>query len=105
MSKIRAVKKCPTFTKEIITFDKKGRRIVKTVEVSDNYLLIMDNGNSLAVTKKQLADYGVKYEELPTITEKTAEKIEEPIEEVVEDPEIVEEIVTETPSLINGSTN
>lgn len=110
-TKVKAVKKCPTFMKEIITFNKKGKKVVKTVEVSDHFLVIMNNGSSIAVSAKDLGQYGIA----GAITDDKSQKIVEVSKETVDnddnDPDEETETETETetktenvnPGLINGS--
>lgn len=109
-AKIKAVKKCPTFTKEIITFNKKGKKVVKTVEVSDHFLVIMNNGCSIAVSAEDLKQFGIA----GVVTEDKSQKIVEVSEEIVDnEDDLDEETETETetetenvnPGLINGSVN
>lgn len=111
-TKVKAVKKCPTFMKEIITFDKKGKKIVKTVEVSDHFLVIMNNGSSIAVSAKDLGQYGIA----GVITDDKSQKIVEVSKETEDnDDDLEEETETETetktetknvnPGLISGSIN
>lgn len=112
-TKVKAVKKCPTFTKEIIAFDKKGNKVIKTVEVSDHFLVIMNNGSSIAVSAKDLGQYGIA----GVVTDDKSQKIVEVSKETVDndddDDDSDEETETETetetktenvnPGLISGS--
>ena len=59
-SNIKAIRKCPTFKKEFISFDKKGKKVVTVKEVSDCYLVVLANGSSVALTKEQLKEYGIR---------------------------------------------
>ena len=58
-SNVKLIQKCPTYTKEIISFDKKGKKVITKKEVSDLYLIVLTNGSSVALTKKQIEEYGI----------------------------------------------
>lgn len=106
--KYRSIKKCPTFTKEIITFDKKGRKTVKTVEISNHYLLVLHNGNSVVVSQEQLAQFGISDVKIDTKVKEVVidnSKVEEPDEDLINEGEDVTETVVENTGLINGSVN
>lgn len=111
-TRIKSVKKCPTFTKEVIIFDKKGKRVVKTVEVSDHYLIILNNGNSIAVKENQLKHYGIVDAKIGNKTEKVAQ-IETNPADVDDDDDSFDETATEVltesaqtgTSLVDGSQN
>ena len=109
-AKVKAVKKCPTFMREVITFNKKGKKVVKTVEVSDHFLVIMNNGCSIAVSAEDLGQFGIA----GIVTEDKSQKIVEVSEETVnneDDFDEEDETETETETevvnsgLINGSVN
>ena len=105
---VRAVKKCPTFIKEVITFNKKGKKVVKSVEISDYFLVIFNNGNSIAVSAKDLERYGItdiKIDDKSTKVVETSEEVEDNDDDLDEVVETVTETETEGPSLVNGSTN
>lgn len=105
---VRAVKKCPTFIKEVITFNKKGKKVVKSVEVSDNFLVIFNNGNSIAVSAKDLEQYGItdiKIDDKLSKVVEVSEEIEDNGDDLDEVVETVIQTETEGPSLVNGSTN
>jgi len=60
MSKnILSVKPYPDFEKEVISFDKKGNRYTKKVKSTDNFLVTMNNGNSIVVDRKALKELGI----------------------------------------------
>lgn len=56
---VLSVKPYPDFEKEIITFDKKGNKVIKKVKTTDNFLVTMKNGNSIVVDKKSLKELGI----------------------------------------------
>lgn len=56
---VLSVKPYPDFEKEIITFDKKGNKVIKKVKTNDNFLVTMRNGNSIVVDKKSLKELGI----------------------------------------------
>ena len=86
-TKVKAFKKCPTFTKEVITFDKKGKKVVKTVTVDDHFLVIMNSGCSIAVSKEQLKEFGIT----DIVTSDKTSKIVETLPEIDEDDDLVED--------------
>jgi PHD/YefM family antitoxin component YafN of YafNO toxin-antitoxin module len=105
---VRTVKKCPTFMKEVITFNKKGKKVVKSVEVSDYFLVILNNGNSIAVSAKDLERYGItdiKIDDKSSKVVEVSEEVEDNDDDLDEVVETVTETETEGPSLVNGSTN
>ena len=106
---VRTVKKCPTFIKEVITFNKKGKKVVKSVEVSDYFLVILNNGNSVAVSAKDLERYGItdiKIDDKSSKVVEVSEEIEDNGDDDLDgDVETVTQSETEGPSLVNGSTN
>lgn len=59
----KSLEKLPDSTKEVFFFDKNGEKHIKTVKVSDRYLLTNNNGNSIAVTKDYLKQIGINVEE------------------------------------------
>lgn len=97
-SNVKAIRKCPAFTKEVISFDKKGNRVVKMVEVTDKYLVVLNNGSSVAMTKEQMKYYGI-VGTLPdtntAIIPSNAQKLDVIEEDLDETDDEVEEVVEE----------
>ena len=100
---IKSIKSCPTFKKEVITFNKKDKKVVKTVDVSDCYLVTFNNGNSIAVSSKDLRFLGIN---IPEKDDKVI-KVEENFDDNVEDFDDVDTIdvnIEENDNeLVNGS--
>lgn len=63
MGNVSSIKKLPKYKKSIITFDKKGNRKEQIIEKDDLYLVTLNNGDELALTKKQIDYYNVNNEE------------------------------------------
>lgn len=105
----KSLKKLPDVTREIVTMRANGKKKIVTKIITDRYLLELENGNSIAVTEKDLKGFGINVQsinkpaqvvEKPTpIVEnpvQVVEQIEEIEEEIPEVEEELEEIVTET---------
>lgn len=98
----KSLKKLPDVTREIITIKANGKKKVVTKIITDRYLLELENGNSIAVTEKDLKDFGIIDQSINKPTQVVAkpativeqiEEIEETIPEIDED---LDNIVTET---------
>jgi hypothetical protein len=96
-SNVKLIQKCPTYTKEVISFDKKGKKVITKKEVSDLYLIILTNGSSVALTKKQIEEYGIRGQ-LPDTNETIVSTKGIVVDEIEEDLEEEEE---ETPTTSN----
>lgn len=59
LNNVLSVKPYPDFEKEVIFYDKKGNRYTKKVKSTDNFLVTMNNGNSIVVDKKTLKELGI----------------------------------------------
>ena len=59
INNVLSVKPYPDFEKEVISYDKKGNRFIKKVKSTDNFLVTMNNGNSIVVDKKSLKELGI----------------------------------------------
>ena len=57
------VRKMNKIKKKIYSFDKKGKRKEEFVEVDDMYMVTLRNGNQVALTKKQIKQYGIIFDE------------------------------------------
>ena len=66
----KSLKKLPDITREIVTMRANGKKKIITKNITNRYLLELENGNSIAVTEKDLKDFGINEEEFK-------EKIEE----------------------------
>ena len=105
----KSLKKLPDVTREIITVKANGKKKVVTKIITDRYLLELENGNSIAVTEKDLKDFGIIDQSInkraqvvakPATIVEQIEEIEETIPEVEKD---LDDIVTETEQ--NNETN
>ena len=92
-SNVKLIQKCPTYTREIISFDKKGKKVITKKEVSDLYLVILANGSSVALTKKQIEEYGIRGQ-LPDTNETIISPREITVDEIEEDLEGDEEEIS-----------
>lgn len=111
-SNVKLIQKCPTYTKDVISFDKKGKKVITKKEVSDLYLVILTNGSSVALTKKQIEEYGIRGQ-LPDTNETIISPKEITVDEIEEDLEDGEETLTTSnteitlsskPSVTNNSS-
>lgn len=96
MSKLyKSLIKLPDTTKEIITLKVNGKKKVEVVPVKDRYLLTLNDGNSVALTKDQLKTYGINPD---TEAAKSVSfgKLEAKVEDIPEEVEEVEEPETGT---------
>lgn len=104
MSKdILSVKPYPDFEKEVISFDKKGNRYTKKVKTTDNFLVTMNNGNSIVVDKKALRELGINTSNNVVKSVEDDEDddlIQTETQEVTTNEEKTENIVTENSPLI-----
>lgn len=105
-SNVKLIQKCPTYTKEIISFDKKGKKVITKKEVSDLYLVVLTNGSSVALTKKQIEEYGIRGK-LPDTNETIISPKEIIVDEIEEDLEEEEENPTtsNTEITLSGKTS
>lgn len=105
----KSLKKLPDVTRDIITMRANGKKKVVTKNITDRYLLELENGNSIAVTEKDLKGFGINVQSInkpaPVVEKPTpivenpvqvVEQIEEIEEEIPEVEEELEEIATET---------
>lgn len=111
-SNVREIRKCAPFKKEIISFDKKGKKVVTVKEVTDCFLVVLKDGSSVALTEKQLSEYGIRGTlpdtNKPIISNKpeVIDEIEEDLDE--EETEVVAEVTeptVETAPVLNLSSN
>lgn len=105
----KSLKKLPDVTREIVTMKANGKKKIVTKIITDRYLLELENGNSIAVTEKDLKGFGISVQSINKpvqVVEKPAtivEQIEEIEEEIPEVEEDLDDIVTETEQ--NNETN
>lgn len=104
----KSLKKLPDVTREIVTMRANGKKKIITKNITNRYLLELENGNSIAVTEKDLKNFGINVQPInkpAQVVEKPAtivEQIEEiednipEIEEDLDDIEVEEEQNTET---------
>lgn len=108
-SNVREIRKCAPFKKEFISFDKKGNRVVTVKEVTDCYLVVMKDGSSVALTEKQLSDYGIRgtlpetnkpiISNKPEVIDEIEEDLDDEEEETEVDTKVVEPTKENTPVL------
>lgn len=98
----KSLKKLPDVTREIVTLKANGKKKVVTKTITDRYLLELENGNSIAVTEKDLINFGINDQSInkptqvvtkPTTIVEQIEEIEETIPEIEED---LDDIITST---------
>lgn len=94
-SNVREIRKCAPFKKEIISFDKKGKKVITVKEVTDCYLVVLKDGSSVALNEKQLSEYGIRGT-LPDTNKPIISNKPEVIDEIEEDLDEEEETETVT---------
>ena len=104
MSKdILSVKPYPDFEKEVISFDKKGNRYTKKVKSTNNFLVTLNNGNSIVVDRKTLKELGINYSDNVVKSvedEENDDIIQTETQETTTNEEKTENIITENSPLI-----
>lgn len=83
-SNVREIRKCAPFKKEFISFDKKGKKVITVKEITDCYLVVLKDGSSVALTEKQLSEYGIRGT-LPGTNKPIISNKPEVIDEIEED--------------------
>lgn len=105
----KSLKKLPDVTREVVTMRANGKKKIVTKTITDRYLLELENGNSIAVTEKDLKNFGINVQSIskpaqvvakPAIIAEQIEEIEETVPEIEED---LDDIVTEEEQ--NNGTN
>lgn len=86
----KSLKKLPDVTREIITMKSNGKKKIVTKVITDRYLLELENGNSIAVTEKDLKNFGINVQSI----NKSAQVVSKPAT-IVEQIEEFEETVPE----------
>lgn len=86
----KSLKKLPDVTREIITMKSNGKKKIVTKVITDRYLLELENGNSIAVTEKDLKNFGISVQSI----NKSAQVVSKPTT-IVEQIEEIEEISPE----------
>lgn len=83
MSTVKNITKLPSMKKEIISFAKNGKKVVKIVEDKDLYLVTMNSGASVALHGKDLNYYKV--------TEDKTKELTKSDQDLDEDDDLIEE--------------
>ncbi|MBR3490200.1 MAG: hypothetical protein IKH36_01795 [Bacilli bacterium] len=73
----KSLTKLPDSEKIVYYFDKNGNRQQKTVKVTDRYLLVNAKGDSIACTKKYLAQLNINAEETSKVVADVTDDEEE----------------------------
>lgn len=95
----KSLKKLPDVTREIVTIRPNGKKKVITKTITNRYLLELENGNSIAVTEKDLKDFGIdeqpinKSAQVVTKHSTIVEQIEEIEDDIPEFDEDLDDIV------------
>ena len=91
----KSLKKLPDVTREIVTMRANGKKKIITKNITNRYLLELENGNSIAVTEKDLKGFGINVQPInksAQVVEKPATIVEQ-IEEIEDNiPEIEEDL-------------
>ena len=62
----KSLTKLPSLTREVITMKSNGKRKIEPKIVTNRWLLVLENGNSVALTEDQLKELGIlKETEVP----------------------------------------
>lgn len=86
----RSLTKLPSQTRDIITLKTNGKRVIESKIITNLWLLVLENGNSVALTEEQLKSLGISVEK-----EDTKQKI-------VDNSDKVTEIVNNTDENVNN---
>ena len=95
LNSILSVKPYPDFEKEVISYDKKGNRYIKKVKSTDNFLVTMNNGNSIVVDKKELKELGIN----------NFDNVVKSVEDFDEDDNLTQTETQETTTIIEETEN
>ena len=91
----KSLKKLPDVTRDLVTMRPNGKKKIVTKTITDRYLLELENGNSIAVTEKDLKSFGINVQSInkpAQVVEKPATIVEQ-IEEIEDNiPEIEEDL-------------
>ena len=90
MQNVKDVKKVGKFKKKVYSFDKKGNKIEKTIETDDMYRVVLNNYDSIYLTKEQFNLYHVKFDENSDKKEEIPQNIDEVLEQLEEENENVD---------------
>lgn len=91
----KSLKKLPDVTREIVTIRSNGKKKIVTKTITNRYLLELENGNSIAVTEKDLKDFGINDQSINKSTQVVTKHstIVEQLEEIEDNiPEIDEDL-------------
>lgn len=75
----RSLTKLPSQTREVITLKANGKRVIESKIVTNLWLLVLENGNSVALTEEQLKSLGISVEK-----EETKQKVVDNSDKVTE---------------------
>lgn len=80
----KSLTKLPDSEKIVYYFDKNGNRQQKTVKVTDRYLLVNAKDDSIACTKKYLAQLNINAEETSKVVADVTDDEEETVNNVTQ---------------------
>lgn len=92
MNNVADVRKMNKIKKKVYSFDKKGKRKEEVIEVDDLFMVTLKNGDQVALTEKQLKQYGIVFDKDEVKSEQKQVNIEDIDDDIVTDDK---EIVTE----------
>lgn len=90
----RSLTKLPSQTREVITLKASGKRVIESKIITNLWLLVLENGNSVALTEDQLKSLGISVEkEEPKLkVVDNSDKVTEPVNDVNEKDNISNKI-------------
>lgn len=85
----KSLTRLPSQTREVITLKTNGKRVIESKIITNLWLLVLENGNSVALTEEQLKSLGISVEK------------EEAKQKVVDNSDKVTETVNNTNDKVN----
>ena len=62
----KSLTRLPSQTREVITLKTNGKRVIESKIITNLWLLVLENGNSVALTEEQLKSLGISIEKEET---------------------------------------
>lgn len=86
----RSLTKLPSQTREVITLKANGKLVIESKIITNLWLLVLENGNSVALTEDQLKSLGISIEkEEPKLkVVDNSDKVTEPVKNINENVNI-----------------
>ncbi len=62
----KSLTRLPSQTRDVITLKTNGKRVIESKIITNLWLLVLENGNSVALTEEQLKSLGISVEKEET---------------------------------------